>query len=342
MKSKRPTQADVAERAGVSRGTVSLVLNQTEYRVPISPETRERVVAAAQELGYMPNPVAQMLARGTTRILGFYSFEEIFPYSSEDFYYPYLTGIEREATQQDYNVLLFTRKLAELTQNGYSEGMSSFRLADGIILVGNYPNPANLEALLKEGVPLVLIGRSTLPANRIDTIVNDHRPCSYDATRHLIELGHRHIGFVVDDVNLAYHQERLSGARRAVNETSGVKLTLVTREDVVSPENLSRALRQDHISALLCADRKLLAPVIEALSSLALRVPQDLSLVFLVINTWNMPYTNPTHVNLNRDIKGKVAVERLVQRIAGAVEGHQQIQVPCEFVIGNSTAAFTG
>lgn len=341
MKAKRPTQADVARRAGVSRGTVSFVLNQTEYRVPISPETRERVVAAAQELGYMPNPVAQMLARGTTRILGFYSFEETFPYSSEDFYYPYLTGIEREATNRDYNVLLFTRKLAELRQNGYSEGMSSFRLADGIILVGNYPNPTTLEALLKEGIPLVLIGRSTLPPNTIDTIVNDHRPCSYAATRHLIELGHRRLGFVVDDVNLAYHQERLFGTRKAIKETPDAKLTIVTRQALESPENLLQAIQQDEISALLCADRKLFTPMVEVLQKASLRIPQDLSLVFLVINTWNMPFTNPTHVNLNRDIKGKVAVERLVKRIAGTVDGHKQIKVPCEFVIGNTTAALT-
>ncbi len=339
MKSKRPTQADVARRAGVSRGTVSLVLNQTEYRVPISPETRERVVAAAQELGYMPNPVAQMLVRGTTRILGFYSFEETFPYSSEDFYYPYLMGIEREATNQDYNVLLFTRKLAELTQNGYSDGMSSFRLADGSILVGNYPNPVIFEALLKEGVPLVLIGRSSFPTNVVDTIVNDHRPCSYAATRHLIDLGHRQLGFIVDDLNLAYHQERLFGVRKAIDEAAGAQLTILSREELSSPENFRQALRRNEISALLCADRKLFTPMIEVLQKLALRIPQDLSLVFLVINTWNIPFTNPTHVKLNRNIKGKVAVERLVQRIAGTLEEHEQIQVPCEFVVGNTTAA---
>ena len=81
--------------------------------------------------------------------------------------------------------------------------------------------------------------------------------------------------------------------------------------------------------------------MIEVLQKLALRIPQDLSLVFLVINTWNMPFTNPTYVKLNRGIKGKVAVERLVQRIAGTLDAHEQIKVPCEFVVGNTTAAFT-
>lgn len=108
MKSKRPTQADVAQRAGVSHGTVSLVLNHTEGRVPISQETRERVLAAAQELGYAPNPIAQMLARGSTRIIGIFSFEETFPYTPADFYYPYLVGIEHEAAVQGYNSVMYS------------------------------------------------------------------------------------------------------------------------------------------------------------------------------------------------------------------------------------------
>ena len=100
MKPKRPTQADVAKHAGVSRGTVSFVLNQTEGLVPISQETRQRVLDAARALGYSPNPVAQMLARGNTQIIGIFPFEGTFPYTPSDFYYTYLVGIEQEAGNQ--------------------------------------------------------------------------------------------------------------------------------------------------------------------------------------------------------------------------------------------------
>jgi DNA-binding LacI/PurR family transcriptional regulator len=60
--------------------------------------------------------------------------------------------------------------------------------------------------------------------------------------------------------------------------------------------------------------------------------------VFLVSNTWDLPFANPTRVNLNRDIKGKVAVQRLVKRLEDTLKGFQQIQVPCHFVIGDTTA----
>src|SRR5687768_2564309 len=106
IKPKRPTQVDVALRAGVSRATVSLVLNQTGGPVPIGEETRERVLAAAREIGYAPNPVAQMLARGSNHIIGFLSFDDIFLLAESDFYYPYLVGVQREAGEQNYHILL--------------------------------------------------------------------------------------------------------------------------------------------------------------------------------------------------------------------------------------------
>lgn len=338
MKSKRPTQADVAQQAGVSRGTVSLVLNHTEGRVPISQETRDRVLATAKALGYSPNPVAQMLARGSTGIIGIFPFEGTFPYTPADFYYPYLVGIEREAAIQDYNILLFTRKQAETSYTIYQDGTTSLRLADGLILTGNYPDPTVLRWLLKENYPFVLIGRSRIPQNEIDTVVNDHKPCSYEATRHLIDLNHRHLGFVVDDLGLAYHQERLAGCQMAVDETSNVYLMILGSQALTSAVEFINTIRQHKITALICADRKLVTTTVELIQEISLQIPDDLSLVFLVSNTWDLPLPNPTRVNLNRDVKGRVAIQRLVKRLEGSLSGYQKIQVPCHFVVGNTTA----
>ena len=338
MQSKRPTQADVAQLAGVSRGTVSLVLNNTEGRIPISQETRERVLAAAKALGYSPNPVAQMLARGSTRIIGIFPFEGTFPYTPADFYYPYLVGIEREAAIQDYNILLFTRKQTETPYEIYQDGTNSLRLADGLILTGNYPDPTVLRWLLKENYSFVLIGRSELPLNEIDTVVNDHKPCSYEATRHLIDLNHRHLGFVVDDLSLAYHQERLAGCQMAVDEVSNVHLTIMGSQVLTSTVEFINTIRQCRITALICADRKLVTRTVDLIQEIHLQIPGDLSLVFLVSDTWDLPFANPTRVNLNRDVKGRVAVQRLVKRLEGSLSGYKQIQVPCQFVIGNTTA----
>ena len=157
MKSKRPTQEDVAQRAGVSRGTVSLVLNQTEGRISISQKTRERVLAAAKALGYSPNPIAQMLARGRNHIIGFFTFDDAFPYAPADFYNPYLVGVEREAGDQGYNVLLFTRNPAKTPHQIYQDWLNSLLLADGVILTGNYPDSEVLRQLANENYPFVLL-----------------------------------------------------------------------------------------------------------------------------------------------------------------------------------------
>jgi DNA-binding LacI/PurR family transcriptional regulator len=336
MKSKRPTQADVARQAGVSRSTVSLVLNQTESRVNISEETRKRVLAVAKVLGYTPNPVAQMLARGRTHIIGVFPLEGTLPYTSADFYYPYLVGIEREAANQDYNILLFTRtqKPDMLFQNS----SNSLRLADGLVLTGNYPDSKLLRWLQKEDYPFVLIGRSHIPLNEIDTIVNNHQPTSFEATRHLIDLNHHHLGLLVDDLTLAYHQERLTGCQQALHETPNATLTILGGDTLGNEEIFANAVRQNNITALLCADRKLIAPAINILQKISWRIPNDLSLVFLVSNTWDLPFSNPTRVNLNRDIKGSVAVQRLVNRLNGTISDYQQTLVPCNFVVGDTTA----
>src|SRR5512146_2239563 len=99
---KRPTQKDVALRAGVSRATVSFVLNdQTDLKVPISAETRQRVLSAIAELGYEPDARAQSLRRGHTKIIGV-----IFPIIENPSFWQMLTGIASEIQAAGYSLHL--------------------------------------------------------------------------------------------------------------------------------------------------------------------------------------------------------------------------------------------
>jgi LacI family transcriptional regulator len=99
---KRPTQVDVARVAGVSRATVSYVLNgQTDGRVPISGETRQRVLRAIAELGYEPDARAQSLRSGGTRTIGL-----IIPNIRNPHFWEFAEGVEREARGQNYLLLL--------------------------------------------------------------------------------------------------------------------------------------------------------------------------------------------------------------------------------------------
>ncbi len=338
MKSKRTTQADVARKAGVSRGTVSLVLNKTAAKVPISEETRQRVFAAANELGYFPDPVAQMLAKGHTNIIGFLSFDETFPYAKTDFYNPYLVGVEQEAGEQGYNVLLFTRRYSAENR---AKLLSSLLLADGLILTGNQPDAPFLRRLQKEGYNLVLLGTCDIPADQIDSVESDHEPASYTATQHLLSLGHRRIGFVAEDMTYSHHQERLAGSERAVAEVAGARLLPIGAGGLVSAEILQQTIEQNGLSALICADRSLYADLITHLQTLAIDIPGSLSLIFLS-DIWGLPFHNPTRVQLNRDLAGQIAVQRLVQRMGDELDGFQQQRVACQFIVGDTTAPPNG
>jgi DNA-binding LacI/PurR family transcriptional regulator len=337
MKSKRPTQEDVAQRAGVSRGTVSLVINQTEGRVSISQETRERVLAAAKALGYSPNPVAQMLARGRNYIIGFFTFDDEFPHALADFYNPYLVGVQREAGAQGYNVLLFTRNQAKTPHPIYQDWLNSLLLADGVILTGNYPDSAVLRQLANANFPFVLLGTCDIPNNELDSVESDHEPASYQAARHLLKLDHRQLGFVVENLSLSHHQERLAGSERAINEAPDAQLTMLTKQDLTTAGDFGSSIQQNNVTALICADRSLFMPLMDLIQEIPLRIPDDLSLVFLS-DTWGVPFANPTRVRLNRDKAGQVAVQRLVKRLEGDIDEYQQIRIPCEFIIGNTTA----
>lgn len=122
---KRLTQNDIAKLAGVSQATVSLVLNGAPAAIARIPaETRERVQAVIRQTGYVADPIARRMAKGLNRILGVFTYEPAFPSAQADFFTPFLLGIEEEAQQQAYDLLL-------LTSAGVGNNRKIFRKATG-------------------------------------------------------------------------------------------------------------------------------------------------------------------------------------------------------------------
>ncbi|WP_223830300.1 LacI family DNA-binding transcriptional regulator, partial [Nocardiopsis quinghaiensis] len=105
---RRPRQSDIARMAGVSQATVSLILRGTPAGMALARETRQRVLRAAEELGYVPDPVATRLASASNAMLGLYTFSTTFPTDVAHSYYPILVGVEEEAAAQGQDLILFT------------------------------------------------------------------------------------------------------------------------------------------------------------------------------------------------------------------------------------------
>ncbi len=334
---KKPTQNDVAKLAGVSRGTVSIVLNnRLDGRVPISEETRERVFKAAQALGYAPNPVAQMLKEGSNRLIGVFAYEATFPYETGTFFFPHLLGIEKAASDQDYNVLFFTRNRKNAAPKIYTNGMNSLLLADGTIILGGAPDRDELLRLVEEDYPFVCIGRREVPGCQVNWVTYGYETGSQEATQYLIDLGHTSLGFVYDStLSIAEPtQDKLRGVRKAVDATN-VQLIVL---DVPHHNALIERIHQHQITALIFADPTDFVSAFHLLRENNIAIPGDLSLLSLVNIDEQLAYgVEPTHVETDRYVVAELAVRTLIQLLDGSVQPPQQHTVACRFTIGNTT-----
>lgn len=315
-----------------------MVLNdRTDGRVPISEETRVRVQQAAAELGYAPNPVGQMLAQGSNHLVGVFVYRQEFPYEADDFFFPYLTGIQREASAQEYNVLLFTRH--QLTEAGvYNNSMNSLLLADGSVLLGDYTDRQELRRLHDEGYPFVYIGRREVPGCQINWVTHDYRIGSAEGVRHLLEMGHRRFAFLSTPPGHEPQLDKLAGCREALDAYPDAQLMEYDYDEFDPPPTLVDDLARAQVTALLCDARTLFENVLHQLHKAGVKVPADMSVLSMTTATNSLPYAlRPSYVLLDQQGVGAVATRILVEQTQGKSKGPQQILMPCKFVPGETT-----
>lgn len=339
VNAKRPTQADVARKAGVSRGTVSLVLNsRTSGRIPISEETRLRVQQVAADLGYAPNPVGKMLAQGNNYLIGVFVYQPEFPYEADDFFFPYLTGIQREASAQDYNVLLFTRHKTAGEAAVYKNAMNSLLLADGSVILGDNPNRQELRRLHDEGYPFVYIGRREIPGCRLNWVTHDYQIGAAQAAQHLLDLGHRRMAFVSAHPGREPQEDKLAGCRLALSGCPGVELFEYRLNEHDAPAAFLAELFEQRVTAILCDFRIIFEDMLQLLYEAGLKVPQDMSILSMTTAANHPLYPlRPSHVQLDQRGVGVAATRLLVAIIDHETREAQQILLPCRFVPGETT-----
>ncbi|WP_019367569.1 LacI family DNA-binding transcriptional regulator [Sphingomonas sp. HT-1] len=208
------TIIDVAARAGVSAMTVSRVING---RSGVSAETRAAVEKAVADLAYVPNVAARSLVTSAELRIGV-----VYSNPSAAFMSEFLTGVFEEASIRGARLVLLKgeggrppapAELAKFASTGLS----------GIILAPPLgESPAVVQALLRAGVPMAAIGAYRVRGAACVRI--DDRRAAYEMTRHLLDLGHRRLGFVLGNPDQAASAERLAGFREAVQETAGVEV----------------------------------------------------------------------------------------------------------------------
>ena len=208
------TLKDVAKLACVDVSTVSRALNNSSY---VHPDTKARVYAAARELGYRPNAMAQALRQGRRHILGV-----VVPRLHLAIFSEILQGIETEADRLGYTTMVcVTQDDPRVERDRLNRLRNGF--VDGIIIASTGRNNRLLRDIRAEGVAMVQLVRDQDP--RISSVVADYETCGYDAVRYLHGLGCRRIGLIDGAQHLAPYRLRREGYIRGM-EQFGLKIML--------------------------------------------------------------------------------------------------------------------
>lgn len=314
----RHTIEDIAKAAGVSRGTVSRVLNN---HPSVSADTRRNVLNVIEELGYRPNFSARQMRTDSSNMVGFGSVTD------EVITTPYAVDMIRGAQEA-----LWARGKVMLVVNaGYGTDLTRASLevllerrVEGIIYAAMYHRPVELP-LNTAQVPVVLANCFS-PDHRYASVVPDEVAGGYAATRRLLEAGHRRIGFInLGDVPnkvppLAASSGRLQGYQQALREF-GVAFDdgLLVYTDQTPETNYRLVLHLMRLpqppTAIFCGNDRTAAGCYAGLSSLGLRIPQDVAVIGFdnQIDIAQALWPPLTTVQLPHYEMGKWAVEHLIQ-----------------------------
>ena len=335
MARSRPTSADVAARAGVSRTTVSFVLN---YRtdVQISDETRQRVFRAASELGYHPHAPARQLAGGRSNVLGLVLRQSAEQVAGDATLAETLRGLASAARAAGSRVMV-----EPLAPEGTYDRLLRSHQADGLIVSGPRTDDPSLGQLVGDGFPVVLQG--SLPGLDVPSIDVDNVAAAASAVRHLLSLGHRRIACITNaPLTYTAARERLQGYREAL-ETEGItydeSLVAEGAFDAASGERAAnRLLAGGSFTALFVASDVLALGAINALREANRRVPDEVSVVGFDDIALAAYFDPPlTTVRLPAFELGQAAGRALLDRIADRAVALRTL-LPTELVVRGSTA----
>jgi len=335
----RPTQVDVAKLAGVSRATVSYVLNGvTDGRVPISDETRLRVLNAIQELGYEPDARAQALRSGNTNTIAL-----IIPDLRNPHFCEYATAIEEAARAAGYHLLISSTTLNDEYAVDIFKDLARRRF-DGLILassfiLGSEEAQVTLDQIRKRGLPIVELSENY----GVDSAAADYQQATREVISYLSSLGHRRIGLINGFGGKEYANDRLlpyRAAMEATGNTFDASLIVDCGPTIEDGYQAAKKLLElpSRPTAIMAINDLLAIGALRVAWDLRLQVPNDLSLVgFDDIPMSNYLVPRLTSVTKDASTLGVKAFELLLARIQNPEAPLQQFRGSTRLVIREST-----
>jgi DNA-binding LacI/PurR family transcriptional regulator len=267
---------NVAQEAGVGIGTVSRVVNNSP---DVKPATRERVLAAIHRLNYKPDPIARSMISKRTNSIG-----TIVPFFTRPSFMERLRGVEAVTARLGRELVLYNVETSAQRDHFFRE-LPLHRKVDGLLIISLSPDDAAARRFRELGTPVVLIDAYS---PLLTSLVVNNVEGAYQAVKRLIELGHRHIGFINGEIegNFKFNtaNDRLIGLHRALGEAG----LLFEPERVLISEwsrkggkhaALQLLTQQKRPTAIFAASDVQAVGVLEAARELGLRVPEQLSVI---------------------------------------------------------------
>jgi DNA-binding LacI/PurR family transcriptional regulator len=350
METRRPlTLEEVARQAGVSKTTASVVLNGRAEQVRISEATRDRVVAVANELGYVPDHAARSLRRRSTGIITVLLWRLGSPFFSE-----VAAGVGAVAGERDYEVSVIDahdleaelRALQHLRQGS----------ADGVIIAVNRRQAVgaafdSLIMLMQRRLPVVILldhsPHPSIPSLRVDDFSG-----GYIATKHLIDLGHRRIGHLTwDDVPLVTDEPDAGNARyrgyRHALEEAGITFdpAWVTQgpRGTTGGVDLARRFMAAHLdlatrpTAIFATNDLIAIAAMRGFHEAGVRIPHDLAIVgFHGVELGSLTIPSLTTVELGSVELGRLGAEMLFRLLDGTEPVPSERVLPVRLVVRES------
>ncbi|HSV31143.1 MAG TPA: LacI family DNA-binding transcriptional regulator [Atribacteraceae bacterium] len=334
---KNLTIQDIAQEAGVSKSTVSRILNNSSN---VSPQTRERVSAIILKRRYRPNFFARGLSGLKAGVIGVVVTDITNP-----FYALLVKGIEDVCRNYRYSVFLCNTDGREEEERAQLESLTQ-RGVDGVILASTMLDDQSMRDFQEKGLQLVLLARLPQDPRPYEYVVTDNVMGGHLATKHLLSLGHRRIAFLSGPWLASPSHDRFAGYRRALEEALiAVDERWVLRGDF-KMESGSRAVQlflqlpPPRPTALFAANDAMAMGVLESLAELGVKVPEELSVIgFDDTPLGGLHCVQLTTISQSIAEQGALSARMLVERITQSKKSEpRHVVLPPKLIIRKTTA----
>jgi DNA-binding LacI/PurR family transcriptional regulator len=326
------TLDDLAELSGVSRATVSRVINGGS----VSPETRQKVLDVLETTTYRPNLAARNLASGKSGVVGVVMHVAAQLTFTDNYFAGLLTGICDSLTEQAAGMMLW---LGNRTKEQTLDQILSMGMLDGIIVTADTIDDPLVDGLRSSGVPTVLVGhrRADNDASYVDI---DNEPSAEAITDHLVGLGRTRIGHITGRHDSVSGRDRKTGYKRSLRRAGLSIEGLIIEGDYTADGGYKAATKliEAKVDAIFCASDNTAAGALDAIRNAGLRVPEDIALAgfddLALASQLDPPLTT-----MRQGIEeiGHEAARTLVRLLENPEQGPRRVLLPTELVIRQST-----